>query len=271
MQVIYSDGCSLMAGNEHTAWTMNTVSGYEECDTVWSAVIQKKYFPDAQLYSRATTACSNYSIARRTIKFVTKLLELHNPADILVCIMWTSMFRKEYRITAEQNSNKLRSNDQINFVTTLPTDNMVSLNQTPTGKVANNQDRIDYLTRNNLLELSDLYYRSNNHPINFAFHSMTQIEYVNLFLESKGIKSIQCYGFGDHFWYKKNNDFAVDFYTDEIAKRIEEYDIFYVNKHLKHGFYEWAKGAHKLGPGLHPLEGAHEMWANLLAKKYLTN
>jgi len=56
-----------------------------------------------------------------------------------------------------------------------------------------------------------------------------------------------------------------------MTDRIKNLDIYYINKRPPQGFYEWANGSYKLGPGLHPLEGAHEMWANLLAKKYLTN
>jgi len=250
--IIYSDGCSLMSGNEHNSWAMNTDTGYEECDSVWSAIIRNKYFPDAQLYSRATTGSSNFGIARRTLHYVCELLKTYKADEILVCIMWSSIYRKEY------------STDN-GYFTTLPTDNKLSLAEEPSGALMNHSARKQLLQDYNLLELADVYYKTLNKQNNFIYDSMTQIEYVNLFLKTHKIKSIQCYGFGEHMIKTE------DKFINNTLQRLGTYDIFYIKKLQAQGFYEWAKGAHKLGPGLHPLEGAHEMWANLLAKKYLTN
>jgi hypothetical protein len=91
---------------------------------------------------------------------------------------------------------------------------------------------------------------------------------VNLFLQKHRIRSIQCHGLGEHFYHLQND---YDEYLQSMTDRIKNLNIYYINKRPPQGFYEWANGSHKLGPGLHPLEGAHEMWANLLAKKYLTS
>ena len=250
--IIYSDGCSLMSGNEHSSWTMNTATGYEECDSVWSAVIRNKHFPTATMVSRATTGSSNFSIARRTLHYVTELLKTYKSSDILVCIMWTSIYRKEY------------STDK-GYFSTLPTDNKLSLAGEPKGTLMDYSARKQLLQDYNLLELSDVYYKTLNKQNNFIFDSMTQIEYVNLFLNTNKIKSIQCYGFGDH------NIKTNDKFVNSLLDRIKTYDIYYIKKLQRQGFYEWANGSHKLGPGLHPLESAHSMWANLLEKKYLTS
>lgn len=250
--IIYSDGCSLMAGNEHISWTMNTDTGYEECNTVWSAVLRDVHFPTAKLYSRATTGSSNFSIARRTIHYVNQLLQTYNTKDILVCIMWTSIYRKEY------------CTDK-GYFTTLPTDNKLSMNEKPTGNLMDYNERKKLLEEYNLLDLSDVYYKTFNKQNNFIYDSMAQIDYVNLFLKTHKIKSIQCYGFGDHFIN------TGDKFVNSLMQKINTYDIFYIKKFAAQGFYEWANGSHKLGPGLHPLESAHNMWANLLAKKYLTS
>ena len=250
--IIYSDGCSLMSGNEHDSWTMNTSTGYEECNSVWSAVLRDKHFPTAKLDSKATTGSSNFSIARRTVHYVNQLLKTHNANEILVCIMWTSIYRKEY-LTDK------------GYFTTLPTDNRLSLKGEATGALMDYSARKKLLEEYKLLDLSDVYYKTLHKQNNFIFDSMVQIEYVNLFLKHNKIKSIQCYGFGDHC---TNTD---DTFINDIQSRLHEYDIFYIDKLQPQGFYEWANGSHKLGPGLHPLEGAHDMWANLLAKKYLTS
>jgi hypothetical protein len=255
MEVVYSDGCSLMAGAEHESWRVNPNTGYEECDTTWSAVLQKRYFPNAKFISRATTATSNFSIARRTLHYVNDLLNDYDPSDILVCIMWTSIYRKEFRTDK-------------GYFSTLPTDNSVSFKQKPTGEIMDYNLRKNILKEYNLYNLADSYYKALNQPINFTLDSMAQIEYVNLFLQKHRIRSIQCHGLGEHFYHLQND---YDEYLQSMTDRIKNLNIYYINKRPPQGFYEWANGSHKLGPGLHPLEGAHEMWANLLAKKYLTS
>lgn len=270
IKIIYSDGCSLMAGAEHKSWTINTETGYEECDTVWSKYIQKNCFAKANFLSRASTGSSNYGIARRTIKFVTTLMHRYHASDILVCIMWTSMHRKDYRVRNEINPNKHKNNDEVNFMTTLPTDNLVSLNEKPTGTLADNKLRLQLLRQNDLLQVSDSFYRNFNNPWAFTYDSYAQIEYVNLFLKAHGIKSLQCFAFGDHFYYKepiKDRTISKDFYTDEIANRCKEYNIYYLNRERPIGFYEWAVESYELGPGLHPLDQAHLYWSRHMEKK----
>jgi hypothetical protein len=268
VKIIYSDGCSLMAGAEHKSWKVNDETGYEECDTVWPALLQKSFFSDAEIFSRAVTSSSNFGIARRTVKFVSQLLEKFDPSDILVCIMWTSMYRKDYRVRNEFNPNKHKNNDEKNFISILPTDNLVSLNQKPKGALANNKMRMQLLRKNDLLQVTDSFYRNFNNPMAFTYDSFSQIEYVNLFLENKGIKSIQCYGFGDHFYHEQHDKtIGKDFYTKEIADRCKKYDIYYVRKERPIGFYEWASDSFELGPGLHPLEAAHKTWARQMMRK----
>ena len=268
VKIIYSDGCSLMAGAEHKSWKVNDETGYEECDSVWPALIQKNCFSDAEIFSRASTSSSNYGIARRTVKFVTKLMETYNPKDILVCIMWTSMYRKDYRVRNEDNPNKHKNNDEKNFISTLPTDNLVSLNKKLSGELADNKARLQLLKRNDLLQVTDSFYRNFNNPMAFTYDSFAQIEYVNLFLKLHDIKSVQCYAFGDHFYYQqKDNTVGEDFYTKEIADRCKQYDIYFVRKQYPIGFYEWASESFELGPGLHPLEAAHKVWARQMMRK----
>jgi len=270
IKVIYSDGCSLMAGAEHDSWRINDDTGFEECDTVWPVYIQKNLFAQSTMFSRATTGSSNYGIARRTIKFVNELLEKYDPDEILVCIMWTSLYRTEFRVDKETNENRPRNNDEVNFISILPTDNMIHLNQKPTGELADNNYRKKFLHSNKLLKVSDSLYQSMNRNLNFAYYSYSQIEYVNLFLKSHGIKSLQCFGFGCHLDYKNfvpTADVAHDNYTRQIAKRCEEYDIYYVRKKFAEGFYEWAGHSHKFGPGLHPLDGAHLQWSRQMMRK----
>lgn len=269
MKILYSDGCSLMAGAEHNSWRINPDTGYEECDTVWSAILHKNFFPDYSYMSRATTGSSNYSIARRVVKNVSELLKDNNAKDIIVCLMWTSMYRKDIRVTQEYNPNIHKNSLENNFITLLPTDTKSNLKKSPTGAIANNHTRKTFLEKNNLFAYSNSLYNNFNHPINYTFDSLTQIEYVNLFLKLHEIKNIQCFGFGDHFYYKNTNDpYEKDFYTDDILERIKQYKIYYVDKFPQEGFYEWAKGGHPLGPGLHPLHQAHQMWVRQLARDY---
>lgn len=249
----------MMAGSEHKSWKINEQTGYEECDTVWPAIIQSRIYPDSIMYSRASTGSSNFGIARRTIKHVTDILKTYKPEQILVCIMWTSMFRKEYRIEYEQNANKHKNNDEWNYVTTLPTDNLISLGQSPSGKLADNNQRKMFLRRNNLLEVANSYYKNINIPISFTLESFSQIEYVNLFLDLHKIKSIQCFGFNDHFLYEQYKN--TDVYTESIKDRLKKYKIYTIENNGILGFYEYSKKYHKLGPGLHPLENAHKEWS----------
>ena len=269
VKMIYSDGCSLMAGAEHDSWQINDDTGYEECDTVWSKYVQKSYFNKAEFLSRASTGSSNYGIARRTVKFVNELLKEYQPDDILVCIMWTSMYRKDYRVRNEINPNKHKKNDEKNFIATLPTDNLISLNQKPKGALANNKMRIQLLRDNDLLQVTDSYYRNFNNPWAFTYDSYSQIEYTNLFLKLHGIKSLQCFAFGDHFYYKNfnNDNVTPDNYTDEIANRCKEYNIYYVKREQPIGFYEWAQDTYELGPGLHPLHRAHVHWSRQMMRQ----
>jgi len=268
VKIIYSDGCSLMAGAEHKSWKVNDETGYEECDTVWPVLLKQSCFKDAQIFSRASTGSSNFGIARRTVKFVSQLLEKYEPSDILVCIMWTSMYRRDYRVRNEVNPNKHKNNDEINFIATLPTDNLVSLNQKPTGELANNKTRIELLRKNDLLQVTDSFYRNFNNPMAFTYDSYAQIEYVNLFLKFHNIKSVQCYAFGDHFYHEQHDKtIGKDFYTKEIADRCKDYEIYYVRKERPIGFYEWASDSFELGPGLHPLDAAHKTWARQMMRK----
>lgn len=269
MKILYSDGCSLMAGAEHNSWRINVDTGYEECDTVWSAIIQKNFFPDYTFMSRATTGSSNYSIARRVVKNISDLLKNNDAKDIIVCLMWTSMYRKDIRVEKEFNPNIPKNSLENNFITLLPTDTKLSLKKLPTGTLADNNFRKTFLQKNNLYEFSNSMYCSLNHPINYVFDSLTQIEYVNLFLKLHKIKTIQCFGFGDHFYHKNTNEaYEQDHYTEDILERIKQYKIYFVDKFRKEGFYEWAQGGHPMGPGLHPLHQAHQMWVRQLARDY---
>lgn len=265
VKIIYSDGCSMMAGSEHKSWKLNPETGYEECDTTWPALIKKIVFPKSKLYSRASTGSSNYGIARRTVYSLNKILQDYPPEDILVCIMWTSMYRKDYRIEHEENENKLETNDEYNYITTLPTDNLISFSEKPAGAIADYNHRKNFLRRNNLLEISNSYYKNLNHPVNFTYDSFVQIEYTNLFLKHNNIKSIQCFGFGDHYYYQQQNN--KDVYTDDIIKRCQQYKIYSIDLDTPQGFYEWAARSYDLGPGLHPLELAHKQWARQMMRK----
>ena len=257
-KIIYADGCSLMAGAEVDTWLVDA-DGWEWCYKTWPSILQSKYFPNAKYYPKAVTASSNRGIRRRTIHYVTDLLKRYRNHEILVCIMWTSMFRREIRVTKEINPNKI-GKQEINYMNLLPTDGDLSIPLK--GTLANNKERINYLENNNVHGFAKEMYRALNDPLTWYQDSFAEIEATNLFLQENRIRSYQCFGFGDHIRAEYARYSAIDEYTESMVKRLKRFNTYHPNI----GFYEWAtQNQYELGPGLHPLEDAHKDWAVKMA------
>jgi hypothetical protein len=260
-KVVYADGCSLMAGAEVDTWFVD-LDGWEWCYKTWPSLLQAKYFPNAKFYPRAVTGASNRSIRRRTIYHVSELLKKYRNHEILVCIMWTSMYRREVRVTREVNPNKV-GKEELNYINLLPTD--MDLTVPLQGELANNNRRIEYLESNKLHNFAREMYKSLNDPLTFFQDSFAEIEATNLFLQDNRIRSMQCFGFGDHARHEYARYSEVDGYTSAMVKRLKTYNTYQPNI----GFYEWAtSNKYDLGPGLHPLEDAHKDWSRKMSDFY---
>ena len=266
-KIIYTDGCSLMAGTEHAEWRVED-NGFESCPTVWPAYMQQKYYPHAKLYQRAITGTSNRGIRRRTIHYLNELLTEYKSSDILVCIMWTSVFRQEFRLAIEHKKSKPVKDEQ-GFVTLLPSD--IDLDAEMYGYIADKNARKEYITANRLDRIARWLYKDLHDPISFVLDTLYEIEATNLFLQQKRIKSVQYFAFGDVTYKEiiKNTD--MDAYTKALWKRVLQYKIMQPTKiGLKYeGFYERAfRKGFKAGPGLHPLEDAHKEWLDIVDQSF---
>jgi hypothetical protein len=258
IKMIYNDGCSLGSGAEHNSWEM-LPDGIENCDSTWTDIIKNKYYPNAKKMTRATTGTSNRGIRRRTIHNILELLETYKSDNILVFIMWTSIYRREFLLA----DPKLDRGDK--YFTLLPSDTTKGLNQL-TGKLANSSERETILKDNHLNTIADEIYTHHNEPINHLYESLADIEATNMFLRLHRIKSVQCFGFGCDI---NPNLILGDVYTDAIIKRILKYNIYYIPTNPAQGFYEYSVGQQfELGPGLHPLEHAHRAWANIIPRHF---
>ena len=258
IKIIYNDGCSLGAGVEHKSWEM-LPEGDEICDSTWTDIIKTKYYPNAKKITKATTGSSNRGIRRRTIHYVLELLETYKSDEILVFIMWTSFYRREFLLS----NPKLDRGD--NYFTLLPSDTTRGL-KSPTGKLANSDERRTILKDNHLDTIADEIYTHHNEPINHLYESLADIEATNMFLRIHRIKSVQCFGFGSDI---NPNLILGDVYTDAIINRVLKYNIYYIPTAPTQGFYEYSVGQQfELGPGLHPLEHAHRAWANIIPRHF---
>jgi|DEB0MinimDraft_10_1074344.scaffolds.fasta_scaffold40353_2 hypothetical protein len=260
IKIIYNDGCSLGAGAEHKSWEM-LPEGEEICDSTWTDIIKTKYYPNAKKITKATTGSSNRGIRRRTIHNVLELLETYKSDEILVFIMWTSFYRREFLLS---NPKLDRGNK---YFTLLPSDTARGL-KSPTGKLVNSDERRTILKDNHLDIIADEIYTHHNKPLNHLYESLADVEATNMFLKLHSIRSVQCFGFGSDV----NPNLVLDLddvYTNSIVKRVLKYNIYYIPTSPPQGFYEYSVGQHfELGPGLHPLESAHRAWANIIPRHF---
>lgn len=269
IKIVYAEGCSLTSGAEHRDWRMTT-AGIEFSETTWAAQIQQRCFPSARYFSTARSVSSNSHIRRRAIYYLTQLLKEYIGSEIVFLVQWTDINRKEVRIPTVKNTKKYQvfiDKDESLYTGLLPID-LPGVEEF-SNPIANQKDRNEWLRQNNILNYYNEYNMNVVSKEVSMYHTLTEIETVRTFCNLHGIRLIETVGFGElvgNYGPLRTED---KFLLDLVDRVDPKNSIFYVKDSNAEGIWDWAiRVKLPLGPGRHPLEGAHRTWASMMLNHY---
>lgn len=269
IKLVYAEGCSITSGAEHRDWYMSN-QGLECSETTWTAQVQQRCFPDAKYFSSARSASSNSHIRRRAIHFLSQMLQEHQGNEIVFLVQWTDINRKEVRVPTIQNTKNYQvfiDKDESLYTTILPID-LPGVEEF-SNPIANQKHRNDWLRTNKIL---DFYNEYNMHVVSkevSMYDTLAEIETVRNFCRLHGIKLYETCGFGElvgHYGPLKTED---KFLIELVDRVNPTKTIFHIKDVNPEGIWDWAIRVNlPLGPGRHPLEGAHRTWAKMFIDHY---
>lgn len=266
IKVVYAEGCSMTSGAEHADWYM-TKEGLEYSETTWAGQIKQKCFPNAVYLPTARSASSNSHIRRRSIFYLSQLLESYKGEEIIFLVQYTDISRKEVRVEKIKNTKNYQNyidKDESLYIGSLPID-LPGVEEFSNPIVAQ-KDRNEWLHSNNILKYFNEYNLNISNRESSMYSTLTEIETIRNFCKIHNITMYETLAFGelvDLYGPTKTEDkFLI-----ELSKRVDvKNTLFYVNKQ---GIYDWAKNLNLAsGPGKHPLEDAHSHWARMMIKHY---
>lgn len=266
IKLVIADGCSLTAGAELAAWEMN-LEAAESASTSWSSLVQKQLWPTAEYKCYAKSGSSNAHIRRRVIYYTNQALKIYQPDEIVICVMWTGMGRKEWRRdkVIKTNFGYLNSAAESKY--------LFSLCHHTLSRDSHSKAITKFFKIN---QVYDIIYNFNHY---FQSHETRlydwckEIYNVKNYCVAKKVKLIETYGFSEHFHYFNNFQpiHVNDPFVQDLLDNLNDFqDGFgYQIDKGRVGFNEFAQ-EHNFpsGPGGHPLEAAHEFWANEFVRWY---
>lgn len=219
-------------------------------------------FTNATVDNTAVPGADYGSIVRRIIYQTRRQLKIHKPEDIVVVVMWTSILRREYP-SIYPTGRKIKTHED-RFLTSLPSDG--------DGKTKGYSNAMlymrrqmwasEHLTRTNV----EFYARRDTHD-NHVYYPLQQLEYLTNWLENHNIKYFFTSAFNDIQPELLNQD---NIFLQDMVGRLNLPNNIHTEDSL--GFYDWAtKFKYEKGKeSEHPLEQAHNDWADLFSKWILT-
>ena len=262
---VIAGGCSFTAGSELADEDWERAHKgicYELSHTAWPNLLQEKMFTNATVDNTAVPGADYGSIVRRIIYQTRHQLRIHKPEDIVVVVMWTSILRREYP-SIYPPGRKIET-DEDRFLTSLPSDG--------DGKTKGYSNEMllrrrqmwasEHLTRT----IVEFYSRRDTHD-NHVYYPLQQLEYLINWLENHNIKYFFTSAFKDIEPELLNQD---NIFLQDMIARLNRPNNIHTKDGL--GFWDWAT-AFKYEKGKesdHPLEQAHNDWADLFSKWILT-
>lgn len=219
-------------------------------------------FTNATVDNTAVPGADYGSIVRRIIYQTRHQLRIHKPEDIVVVVMWTSILRREYP-SIYPPGRKIET-DEDRFLTSLPSDG--------DGKTKGYSNEMllrrrqmwasEHLTRT----IVEFYSRRDTHD-NHVYYPLQQLEYLINWLENHNIKYFFTSSFNDIEPELLNQD---NIFLQDMIARLNLPNNIHTEDGL--GFWSWAtKCKYEKGKESdHPLEQAHNDWADLFSKWILT-
>ena len=261
---VISGGCSFTAGSELADFDYTCpLNGilHPRSKSTWDNIISRNLFVNATLDQTALPGLDFGAIVRRVIFQLRENLKTHNPEEIVVLIMWTSALRREY-VSIYPNEVKIKNNED-RFLCSLPCDEGTGFTLMTTSQL---QERLKRWKQEYLRGTLREFYRLRTSPDNIMYYPLQQLEYLKNYLENNNIKYFFTTAFNDIVEiYHKENIFLQDMF--------ERLDLKNLNFMVENeGFYRWAKNNnYACGKEAdHPLEQAHQDWADLFANWILT-
>lgn len=262
---VIAGGCSFTAGSELADEDWERAHKgicYELSHTAWPNLLQEKMFTNATVDNTAVPGADYGSIVRRIIYQTRHQLRIHKPEDIVVVVMWTSILRREYP-SIYPPGRKIET-DEDRFLTSLPSDG--------DGKTKGYSNEMllrrrqmwasEHLTRT----IVEFYSRRDTHD-NHVYYPLQQLEYLINWLENHNIKYFFTSAFKDIEPELLNQD---NIFLQDMIARLNLPNNIHTEDGL--GFWSWAtKCKYEKGKESdHPLEQAHNDWADLFSKWILT-
>lgn len=252
IRLILAEGCSAISGVEqldYKEWSRDPRGEeLEYSEHTWPAMLWKEKYPQAIYYPTARSGSSNMSIRRRILHYVRRFMQDgYLPNEILVCIQWSGIDRIEFSRSQTHNPKNL---GEYGFENINPVYMQSIKNNAAWLKLHRFDNIIKQLYQNHYLDDDVLYYTYSN------------IDAVNTFLDSLGIKHIQSSGFENMFYpLKKTNVFTQDLINQCLPRiHCEPHPL---NTEHKLGFFQYCQAtldSKYFGPGGHPLKKGHEIW-----------
>lgn len=266
---VIAGGCSFTAGSELADWdgTRSTVGILKpRSDFTWANWVQKRLYKNATVDNTAIPGLDYGACVRRVLYQTNKMLKSYKAEDIVVLIMWTSILRREFPRIKDISREKNQDHED-RFFTSLPSDG-----ESITSSFAFNMSRKVLLERKQLISDEYLtrtlveFYTRRATADNHIYYPLQQLEYLTSYLKSHNVKFYYTCAFNDLLSLKHHYP---NIFFEDMKQRLDLNNLVHTENNL--GFYEWAKkNDYKCGQGSdHPLESAHEKWAELFSKYIL--
>ena len=258
---VIAGGCSFTAGSELKDWDAqqpNIGILRPLSDFTWANWLQKKIYKNATVDNTAIPGSDYGGCVRRVIFQTNKMLKIYKPDEIVVCIMWTSILRREYPRVSPIDTETL-NDDEDRFFSSLPSDGDGLKSY---WSIRSGIERRQYISDEHLARTLIEFYTRRATADNHIYYPLQQLEYLTSWLKMHNVKFYYTCAFNDLLSLEHHQP---NVFYEDMKQRLDLKNI--VHTEDNQGFYDWAKKHnYKCGETDHPLEAAQEKWADLFSK-----